>query len=130
LTYSEFRNKLQPEARKMVYAATKWCVFGPIDQPVTHDWVLAAVKERSRRLGGRVELLQFHWYDYQTKDYLDILVELVKISQQYPDLVSSIGLCNFDSEHTAEICEHLLAKTGSVGIVSNQVQVRRTFILR
>ncbi|KAF2771093.1 putative aryl-alcohol dehydrogenase [Teratosphaeria nubilosa] len=122
LIYGDFRNRLPPEVRDNVFAATKWCVFGPIGHSITHQWVLEAVKERSRRLRGRVELLQFHWYDYTAKEYLDILVELVKITEQYPELVSSIGLCNFDSKHTREACEHLLAKTGKVGIVSNQVQ--------
>lgn len=35
-----------------------------------------------------------------------------------------MGLCNFDAEHTDEICRYLMDKTGEVGIVSNQVQVR------
>ncbi|KAH9841238.1 Aldo keto reductase [Teratosphaeria destructans] len=122
LIYGDFRNRLPPEVRDSVFAATKWCVFGPLGHSVTYEWVLEAVKERSRRLRGRVELLQFHWYDYTAKEYLDILVELVKITEQYPGLVSSIGLCNFDSKHTTEACEYLLAKTGKVGIVSNQVQ--------
>jgi hypothetical protein len=63
LIYGDFRNRLAPEIGGQVYAATKWCVFSPTNQPVTTEWVLAAVKERCRRLGGRVELLQFHWYD-------------------------------------------------------------------
>ncbi|KAK4549371.1 hypothetical protein LTR36_006368 [Oleoguttula mirabilis] len=122
LIYGDFRNKLIPELRDQVYAATKWCVFGPINRTVTSEWVLEAVKERSRRLGGRVELLQFHWHDYAAKEYLKILAELVIITKTHPDLVSSIGLCNFDSEHTREVCTYLLEKTGSVGIVSNQIQ--------
>lgn len=63
LIYGDFRNRLPADMRNAVHAATKWCVFGPIGQPVTTDYVLQAVKERSRRLGGRVELLQFHWHD-------------------------------------------------------------------
>lgn len=59
---------------------------------------------------------------YEKKEYLDILVELVNITKSHPELVTSIGLCNFDSKHTIEACEYLLAKTGSVGLVSNQVQ--------
>lgn len=99
------------------------------------------MRERCRRLGGRVELLQFHWQDvrtptlilqkslqthptqYESKQYLDILVELIRITKLHPELVTTIGLCNFDSEHTEECCEYLIAKTGEVGIVSNQVQV-------
>ncbi|KAH9893869.1 aldo-keto reductase [Xylariomycetidae sp. FL2044] len=122
LVYGAFRRKLSGPVRETVFAATKWCIFGPINVPVTRAWVLAAVKERSRRLGGRVELLQFHWYDYEAKEYLDILAHLVAISNETPELVTAIGLCNFDSEHVEEACQYLLGKTGEVGLVSNQVQ--------
>lgn len=122
LIYGDFRNSLEPEVRGTVYAATKWCIFSPIPRPVTTAFVLDAVRERCRRLGGRVELLQFHWQDYESKQYLDILVELIRITKLHPELVTTIGLCNFDSEHTEECCEYLIAKTGEVGIVSNQVQ--------
>lgn len=63
LIYGDFRNRLPADMRDAVHAATKWCVFGSIGQPVTTEYVLQAVRERSRRLGGRVELLQFHWHD-------------------------------------------------------------------
>lgn len=92
-----------------------------------------------RRLGGTVQLLQFHWYDvsdatlvcslgskpwqYEDKLYLRILAELVSISKEYPEVVETIGLCNFDTEHMEEACQHLLKVNGEVGIVSNQVQV-------
>ncbi|KAI1088131.1 aldo/keto reductase [Rostrohypoxylon terebratum] len=122
LIYGDFRNGLEPGVRGALYAATKWCVFAPIPSPVTTAFVLDAVRERCRRLGGRVELLQFHWQDYESKQYLDILVELIRITKLHPDLVATIGLCNFDSEHTEECCEYLIAQTGEVGIVSNQVQ--------
>ena len=147
LVYGAFRNKLPPRVRDRVYAATKWCVFGPVAQPITEEYVLDAVRERCRRLGGRVELLQFHWYDvgttstsqrnatkiltgpsccaqkkYAAKEYLDILSHLVSIAEAHPELVTSVGLCNFDSAHVEEACEHLLGRLGRVGLVSNQVQ--------
>ncbi|KAI8962655.1 aldo/keto reductase [Daldinia sp. FL1419] len=122
LIYGDFRRKLAPGIRDAVYAATKWCIFSPVPKPVTTPFVLDAVRERCRRLGGRVELLQFHWHDYSDKAYLDVLAELVRITKSHPELVSAIGLCNFDSEHVEESCKHLLAETGSVGIVSNQIQ--------
>ncbi|KAI2617788.1 aldo/keto reductase [Hypoxylon sp. NC1633] len=112
LIYGEFRSKLAPEVRDTVYAATKWCIFSPLSEPVTKSWILEAVRERCRRLGGRVELLQFHWYNYEAKEYLDILVELVQITKSHPDLVSAIGLCNFDSAHVEESCAHLVSQTG------------------
>ncbi|KAI8629593.1 putative aryl-alcohol dehydrogenase [Xylariaceae sp. FL1651] len=122
LVYGHFRNRLPPQVKDKVFAATKWCVFSPIDRVVDNDWVLGAVKERCRRLGGRVELLQFHWYDYGAAEYLDILVELVSITKSHPELVGAIGLCNFDSTHVRNACEYLLSKTGAVGLVSNQIQ--------
>ncbi|KAI1387990.1 aldo/keto reductase [Hypoxylon trugodes] len=122
LIYGDFRNRLTPEIRDKVYAATKWCIFSPVPTPIPPSFVLDAVRERCRRLGGRVELLQFHWQNYEDKEYLPILTELLRISKSHPELVSSIGLCNFDAEHVAESCEYLIAKTGAVGIVSNQVQ--------
>ena len=59
-----------PELKGQVLAATKWCVFSKPQQAITEDWVLQAVHERSRRLGGRVELLQFHWYDVRAASSL------------------------------------------------------------
>lgn len=59
---------------------------------------------------------------YASKEYLEILLELVKLTKTQPELVSAIGLCNFDTEHTLEICQYMLERTGEVGIVSNQVQ--------
>ncbi|RYP82718.1 hypothetical protein DL770_005530 [Monosporascus sp. CRB-9-2] len=52
-----------PAIGDQVYAATKWCVFGPVGHPITTEWVLAQVKECCRRFGGQVELPQFHWSD-------------------------------------------------------------------
>lgn len=47
----------------------------------------------------------------------------MRITQTHPGLVSAIGLCNFDAQHTEEACKYLVEKTGLVGLVSNQVQV-------
>ncbi|KAK5995991.1 hypothetical protein PT974_04413 [Cladobotryum mycophilum] len=122
LVYGGFRNKLSEDVADKVYAATKWCVFKPINRQVTSEWVLERVRERHRRLGGRIELLQFHWHNYDSKEYLAILLELVKITKSHPELVSSIGLCNFDSDHTDEVCEYIKSEIGEVGVVSNQIQ--------
>ncbi|KAK8922989.1 Flagellar radial spoke protein 5 [Metarhizium anisopliae] len=122
LVYGDFRNRLPAATQAELYAATKWCVFKPLNTPVTTEYVLAAVRERCRRLGGRVDLLQFHWYDYEAKEYLQILHELIGITKSHPEYLSAVGLCNFDAEHTDEICRYLMDKMGEVGIVSNQVQ--------
>lgn len=47
----------------------------------------------------------------------------MRITQTHPELVTAIGLCNFDAQHTEEACKYLIENTGVVGLVSNQVQV-------
>ncbi|KAF5391541.1 hypothetical protein D9757_002348 [Collybiopsis confluens] len=122
LIYKSFRSRLPPAVANTVIAATKWCVFKDVEGEISAQFVLNAVQERSRRLGGRIELLQFHWHDYSKKDYLFILTELVKLSRSHPELISNVGLCNFDAEHTEEACRHILSEIGKIGLVSNQVQ--------
>ena len=113
--------------------ATKWCVFKRINP--SRAVVQAAVQERLQRLGtNRVDLLQvhtlhhssysslitaqFHWNDYSDKGYLTALSHLCDLKKE--GLISAIGLCNFDTIRTDEICTQL----GPGAIVSNQVQVR------
>ena len=120
--YGDFRASLPEASQARLFVATKWCVFKPPTEPITYEYVLAAVKERCRRLRGTVQLLQFHWSDYSNENYLDILLHLVNIATTQPELVAAIGLCNFDSDHTIKVCEYLIQKTGKAGVVSNQVQ--------
>ncbi|KAG8761761.1 hypothetical protein FRC11_013245 [Ceratobasidium sp. 423] len=59
---------------------------------------------------------QFHWQNYDDKAYLDALDHLRDLQSER--VITSIGLCNFDSIRTDEICTHL----GKGVVVSNQVQ--------
>ncbi|KAK1235240.1 hypothetical protein PQX77_001546 [Marasmius sp. AFHP31] len=122
LIYGSFRSRLRPDVRAQTLAASKWCVFQSVPEPITAELVLNAVQERARRLKGKIDLLQFHWNNYEDRNYLIVLAELVKLTKTCPTLVSHIGLCNFDAEHTEAVCQYLLAEIGEVGIVSNQVQ--------
>jgi Aldo/keto reductase family len=61
--------------------------------------------------------VQFHWQDYKDKGYLDALCILNDFRRE--GHISAIGLCNFDTIHTDEICTQL----GPGVVVSNQVQV-------
>ena len=60
---------------------------------------------------------QFHWQNYNDDGYLTALHHLRDL--QCEGKISAIGLCNFDSARTDEICQDL----GPGIIVSNQVQV-------
>ncbi|KAJ7166973.1 NADP-dependent oxidoreductase domain-containing protein [Mycena filopes] len=113
IIFGQFRNSL-PNPEK-VLGATKWCVFKTIDP--TRAVVEAAVRERMERMGTEaVDLLQFHWQDYASKDYLTALAHLVALRTE--GIVKAIGLCNFDTIRTDEICTTL----GRGVVVSNQVQ--------
>ncbi|EMD32051.1 hypothetical protein CERSUDRAFT_119052 [Gelatoporia subvermispora B] len=113
LLFGEFRGKLPSPDR--VVGATKWCVFRPMQ--VTRDTVAAAVQERIARMRSRqIDLLQFHWQDYDDKQYLTALRYLQDLQNE--GKLVTLGLCNFDAIRTDEICTEL----GPGTIVSNQVQ--------
>lgn len=56
LTYGDFRNRLPADVRETVHAATKWCVFGPVSQPVSTQYVLQAVQLLQARRAPAVPL--------------------------------------------------------------------------
>ncbi|EMR84894.1 putative aldo keto reductase protein [Botrytis cinerea BcDW1] len=108
VTFGQFRSG-QEDSEK-IYCATKWAVFEPIQ--VTKEVVDANISERLTAINSTsVELLQFHWQDYNDHQY----VEAARLIEMHPN-VQSLGLCNFDSDHMCEILE------SGVKAVSNQVQ--------
>ncbi|KAH7879578.1 NADP-dependent oxidoreductase domain-containing protein [Lentinula edodes] len=113
IIFGQFRRSLPPDQH--VFGATKWCVFTNIE--LSQELVEAAVKERMERMQTEcIDLLQFHWQDYSDKGYLRALEILEGL--QADGLISALGLCNFDSIRTDEICTQL----GPGVISSNQVQ--------
>ncbi|KAG7094495.1 hypothetical protein E1B28_008094 [Marasmius oreades] len=114
IIFGQFRNSLSSESPRVI-GATKWCVFRDIT--VDRETVKAAVSERLERMQtDRLDLLQFHWQDYTSKGYLETLEMLHDL--QIEGVISSLGLCNFDTIRMDEICTQL----GPGVIVSNQVQ--------
>jgi len=98
-----------------VFGATKWCVFKNIDP--TRDLVESAVRERMDRMRtASVDLLQFHWHNYSNKGYLVALRHLLDLKHE--GTIKNIGLVNFDSIRTDEICTQL----GPNSIATHQVQ--------
>jgi aryl-alcohol dehydrogenase-like predicted oxidoreductase len=68
----------------------------------------------SRMGTGRLDLLQFHWWDYADRRWLDALKHLADLSAE--GKIRRVALTNFDTEHLQEITRH------GIPIVSNQVQ--------
>jgi len=113
IIFGQFRESL--DSAEQVVGATKWCVFKRINP--SRSVVQAAVQERMERMRTtHVDLLQFHWQDYSDKGYITALNHLLDLKIE--GVISSIGLCNFDTIRTDEICTEL----GTGAIVSNQVQ--------
>ncbi len=61
-----------------------------------------------------LDLLQFHWWDYADKRYLDGLKRLADL--QAEGKIRHLALTNFDTERLSVIADH------GIRIVSNQVQ--------
>lgn len=74
----------------------------------------AAIDRSLTRLGvERLDLVQFHWWDYRVPRYLDVVADLARLQQQ--GKIRLIGLTNFDTER-------LTAIAGVTSIASHQVQ--------
>lgn len=83
-------------------AFTKWC---PSPGPMTREVVREGVARSLRRMVlARLDLLQFHWWQYAHPGYLDALTEIARMRDE--DLVAHIGLTNFDTDHLRLLLRH------------------------
>ncbi|MEM6634733.1 MAG: aldo/keto reductase [Pseudomonadota bacterium] len=90
---------------------TKWC---PPPGPMTADVVRAGVEARLNRLGvDCVDLLQFHWWNFQHPAWLDALHEMAMLRQE--GLIGEIGVTNFDAAHLR------IAVSDGIPLLTNQV---------
>jgi aryl-alcohol dehydrogenase-like predicted oxidoreductase len=95
-----------------IQALTKWV---PPPGPMTRPVVERAIDLSRTRMGvGRLDLLQFHWWDYGDRRYLDALRHLADLQSE--GKIEELGLTNFDTERVEGIVDH------GIRIVSNQVQ--------
>jgi len=112
----EFRRQLSArsgaEALAGVQAFTKWVPRpGPMTRPIVQNNIDLSLK---RMNVDALDLLQFHWWDYQDIRYLDALDRLAEFQEE--GKIRHLALTNFDTEHAKTILEH------GIEIVSNQVQ--------
>jgi aryl-alcohol dehydrogenase-like predicted oxidoreductase len=95
-----------------IQAFTKWVPYpGPMTRPIVEQAV--AVSLRRMRV-DRLDLLQFHWWDYRDSRYLDALKHLADLRQD--GRIRHLALTNFDTERLGIIAD------ASIPIASNQVQ--------
>jgi aryl-alcohol dehydrogenase-like predicted oxidoreductase len=91
---------------------TKWV---PRPGPMPRSVVQAAIAISQRRMAtDTLDLLQFHWWDYADRRYLDALAELGDLRDA--GAIRHLALTNFDTERLSDILDR------GIRIVSNQVQ--------
>jgi aryl-alcohol dehydrogenase-like predicted oxidoreductase len=95
-----------------IQAFTKWV---PRPGHVSRRMVEDAIGVSLSRMGvACLDLLQFHWWDYGDRSYLDALSHLADL--QGEGRIRHLALTNFDTERLAAIAGH------GIRVVSNQVQ--------
>ena len=112
----EFRRRLinfgGPEELGRVQAFTKWV---PRPGPMTRAIVEENIGISLRRMDVEtLDLMQFHWWDYNNPAYLDALDHMSQMRDE--GSIRHLALTNFDTEHLRTIIDH------GTAIVSNQVQ--------
>ena len=91
---------------------TKWV---PRPQNITKEVVQKAIDISRKRMGMKsLDMLQFHWWDYQDKNYLKAIEYLDELRAD--GIIKNLGLTNFDTKHVQEFLDM------GIRLVSNQVQ--------
>jgi aryl-alcohol dehydrogenase-like predicted oxidoreductase len=112
----EFRRQLVAtrgeSALHNLQAFTKWV---PRPTKMTRKLVEENIGISLRRMGVNcLDLMQFHWWEYRDKNYLDALKYMAELQQE--GKIKHLALTNFDTEHLKIITD------AGIKIVSNQVQ--------
>jgi aryl-alcohol dehydrogenase-like predicted oxidoreductase len=108
----QFAARYGAERLPEIQAFTKWV---PHPGPMTRQVVEQAIGVSLRRMGtDRLDLLQFHWWDYRDPRYLDALRHLADLRDA--GKIRHLALTNFDTERLDTIAGH------GIRVVSNQVQ--------
>ena len=112
----EFRRRLATsrgtEAPKQMQAFTKWV---PRPGAMTRSVVESNIQVSMSRMNVEaLDMLQFHWWEYDDTRYMDALHYLSELRDE--GKIRRLGLANFDTETLERIVD------GGIEIVSNQVQ--------
>ena len=112
----EFRRQLVAtrggDAVSNLQAFTKWV---PRPTKMTRRLVEQNIDRSLKRMGVEtLDLIQFHWWEYRDKNYLDALAHMAELQKE--GKIKHLALTNFDTEHLKIIID------SGIKIVSNQVQ--------
>lgn len=108
----EFRKRLHPNELSKSQALTK---FVPNPGPMTKSIVEYYIDQSLHKMNtDSLDLVQFHWWDYNNPSYLDAISHLSKL--QVEGKIKHLGLTNFDTKRVQVMVEK------GFKLVSNQVQ--------
>lgn len=112
----EFRRQLMDSRGKDILsnlqAFTKWVPMpGRMTRKIVEENIALSLKRMNVET---LDLLQFHWWDYNNANYLDALTYLSELKDE--GVIKHVALTNFNTEHLRRIADN------GIRIVSNQVQ--------
>ena len=111
LFYGDLTRRLGPKGLE-AQGFTKWV---PSPGEMSRAVVERAVRRSMTRMGvDRLDLMQFHWWDYSDGRYLDAMRVLSQLRDE--GLIREIGLTNFDTKRTRELLD------AGVPVASSQSQ--------
>ncbi|MEK9681626.1 MAG: aldo/keto reductase [Nitrosopumilus sp.] len=107
-----FIGKFSQKMDKPFEALTK---FVPNPGPMSKSLVTHYIEQSMKKMNvSSLDMVQFHWWDYNNSSYLDGLEQLSNLKKEHK--IENIGLTNFDTQRVRTIIEN------GFDIVSNQVQ--------
>ncbi|MDE1812577.1 MAG: aldo/keto reductase [Thaumarchaeota archaeon] len=114
--FGDFRKSLEKQQGKdaveKIQALTK---FVPNPGPMTRSIVKHYIEKSINRMNVKsIDVLQFHWWDYNDTRYIDALHHLSKLCDE--GKIRHLGLTNFDTNTMELILEQ------GFKLVSNQIQ--------
>nr|XP_020474025.1 uncharacterized oxidoreductase At1g06690, chloroplastic-like [Monopterus albus] len=112
--FGQFNSKLKSsgDAAPAVQSLTKYVPQpGPMDRKVVEKAIQLSM---TRMQVDSLDCVQFHWWDYSDKRYLEALGHLFDMQQE--GLIRELSLTNFDTQRLEEISNR------GIRISSNQVQ--------
>ena len=112
----EFRRRYAAERGESAVGDLQFCTkWVPRPGPMSRAVVEAAIDRSRRRMATEtLDLLQFHWWDYADRRYLDAIAHLAALRDACA--IRHLALTNFDTERLAGLLN------AGAPIVSNQVQ--------
>jgi aryl-alcohol dehydrogenase-like predicted oxidoreductase len=109
------RERQGPAAAAGVQVHTKYVPDRAALATLTGEDVTRAIDRSLRRLGvERLDLVQFHWWDYAVPGHVEAALQLDSL--RHAGKIRAIGVTNFDTPHLRELLD------AGVPVVSHQLQ--------